>query len=331
MPEMSEEVPVLETRGLGVGFVEASGRRVPVVEKLNVRLFQGRMTALVGESGCGKSISASALGQLLPNGMAMDEGAVFLDGKQLDAAAQRNLCGRTLAYIFQDPGECLNPVFTIENQLREALPGPIRARRSASRARLAELLKKTGLDDAARVLKSYPHELSGGMQQRVLLAMALAGNPRVLIADEPTTALDVTVQAQVLKLLQTLMREEQLAILLITHNLGIVAEYADWVHVMYAGRIVEEGAVGILRNPAHPYVRGLLRALPQLDFPQCGKCRLEGIEGRVPPLGGRGDRCRFLPRCSEAAEDCADWMPHPVAVDGSAHWVECRLQEAPAP
>jgi len=287
----------LTASGLGVGFTPEGGVRQEVVGGVSLCLRAGRMVALVGESGCGKSITAAALGGLLPRGMKMDHGEINW--------ASGGACGpgRGLAYVFQDPGECLNPVFTIGNQIREVLPKEDRPR---AKERLTELLLTVGFEDPARVRESYPHQLSGGMQQRAMLAMALAGHPRVLVADEPTTALDVTVQARILRLLADLQQRENLAVLLITHNLGVVAEVADELHVMYAGRVVESGPVDLLRNPFHPYVKGLLKALPRLDEKDEV---LEGIEGSVPPLGRRPSGCRFHPRCPLARPECAEREP----------------------
>ena len=288
---------VLTASGLGVGLSGAGGRRVEVVGGVDLSLRAGRMVALVGESGCGKSITAAALGGLLPRGMAQDRGEIrWADGGGRGP-------GRGLAYVFQDPGECLDPVFTVGSQIREALP---KAERARAGERMDELLRTVGFEEPARVLASYPHQLSGGMQQRAMLAMALAGRPRVLVADEPTTALDVTVQAKILRLLAELQRSEELAVLLITHNLGVVAEVADEVQVMYAGRVVECGPVELLRDPRHPYVKGLLRALPRLEG---GAERLEGIEGSVPPLGRHPPGCRFHPRCPWARALCGEREP----------------------
>ena len=288
---------MLTVAGLGVGFMPAAAERIAVVEDVEFTLHAGRTTALVGESGCGKSITAAALGGLLPRGLRLDRGEI----RWADGGARGP--GRGLAYVFQDPGECLDPVFTIGSQIREVLPPEDRPRAAA---RLADLLQTVGFEDPARVLAGYPHQLSGGMQQRAMLAMALAGRPRVLVADEPTTALDVTVQAKILRLLVQLQRQENLAVLLITHNLAVVAEIADDLHVMYAGRIVESGPVDLLRNPRHPYVRGLLQALPDLDG--SGR-RLQGIEGAVPPPGRRPSGCRFHPRCPLARARCREREP----------------------
>jgi len=308
----------LSVAGLGVGYFPEKGRRLEVVGGVDLDLRAGRTVALVGESGCGKSITAAALGGLLPPGMVRDRGEIrWRVGGDCSP-------GRGLAYVFQDPGECLDPVFTIGSQIREALP---RAERRGAGKRLDRLLRTVGFEDPERVLASYPHQLSGGMQQRAMLAMALAGRPRVLVADEPTTALDVTVQAKILRLLAELQQLEHLAVLLITHNLAVVAEIADEVLVMYAGRIVEAGPVHILGNPRHPYVNGLLKALPQLGT---GPARLEGIAGTVPPLGRRPPGCRFHPRCPLAQPVCREREP-PLNGPGDGHRAACWVREAEGP
>jgi len=304
------EDAVLTASDLGVGFTPEGRQRQEVVRGVNLDLIPGRMVALVGESGCGKSVTAAALGGLLPRGMTMDQGTIRW------ASGVSGLPGQGLAYVFQDPGECLNPVFTIGNQIREVLPA---ADRSRAEDRMEDLLRTVGFEDPGRVQASYPHQLSGGMQQRAMLAMALAGRPLVLVADEPTTALDVTVQAKILRLLADLQRKEQLAVLLITHNLGVVAEVADDLHVMYAGRVVESGPVGLLRNPFHPYVKGLLKALPRLEEQAE---QLEGIDGAVPPLGRRPSGCRFHPRCPLCHPICREKEPELVIKDG-ARLVAC--------
>lgn len=324
--EAATERPVLSVKELGVGLwgegaTHRAGERRAVVEGLTFELWAGRMLALVGESGCGKSITAAALGGLLPRGMRMDEGEIL-------GEADVRRAGRGMAYVFQDPGECLDPVFRIGHQIREALPPE---ERRHPEARVRALLETVGFQEPERVAKAYPHQLSGGMQQRAMLAMALAGHPRVLIADEPTTALDVTVQARLLRLLAELQQKEQLAVLLITHNLGVVAEVADDVLVMYAGRAVEQGPVKVLQAPKHPYVRGLLRALPRLEK---SPPPLEGMEGQVPPPGRRPGGCAFHPRCPFARPICSErvpaWMPLNTKETGTsfpgqtAHGVACH-------
>jgi oligopeptide/dipeptide ABC transporter ATP-binding protein len=303
---------VLSAKGLTIGYRDEEGRRVPVVEDVSFDLRAGRMLALVGESGCGKSVTAAALGGLLPRGMS-------LDGGTITAAPGILRAGQGLAYVFQEPGACLDPVFRVGRQIMEAMPRP---ERRGGRKRMLELLAQVGFHEPERVAKSYPHQLSGGMQQRAMLAMALAGRPRILVADEPTTALDVTVQARLLRLLADLQREENLAVLLITHNLGVVAEVADEVLVMYAGRTVERGPVSLLSAPRHPYVGGLLKALPRLER-DAGP--LEGIPGQVPALGRRPSGCPFHPRCTIARAECAERMPDWVEVE-KGHAVACWVR-----
>lgn len=302
------QAPVLEVSGLAV-----HAGSVEIASDISLSLYPGRMLALVGESGCGKSLSAAALGDLLPPG--------------LTATAEKPSGLRAgphgLAYVFQDPGVHLNPVLSVGAQITEALVLADVPRRDR-RARLLDLLGRVGLPDPARVAASYPHQLSGGMQQRAMIAMALALSPRALVADEPTTALDVTVQARILDLLRHLQRTENLAVLLITHNLGVVAQVADDVAVMYAGRIVEQGSVAdVLRRPAHPYVQALLRALPSLRGSDVSR-PLHEIPGRVPPPGSRPAGCRFAPRCPFAAPECAQATPplRPCASDAS-HLAAC--------
>ena len=315
---MSEPVPVLSARALRIVYrAPGAAAPVPVVEDVSFDLYPGRMLALVGESGCGKSVTAAALGGLLPRGMT-------LDGGRIDAAPGVLRAGRGLAYVFQDPGECLDPVFRVGRQIVEAMPRPDRRHSSD---RLRALLLQVGFRDPDRVARSYPHQLSGGMQQRAMLAMALAGRPRILVADEPTTALDVTVQARLLRLLADLQRGENLAVLLITHNLGVVAEVADDLLVMYAGRAVESGPVSLLSAPRHPYVEGLLRALPRLS-PDAAP--LEGIPGQVPALGRRPAGCPFHPRCPLARPECSTTVPHPTRTP-TGHAVACHVRAFPSP
>ncbi|MBR4251900.1 MAG: ABC transporter ATP-binding protein [Kiritimatiellae bacterium] len=315
---MTAPAPVLSARDLRIVYrAPGAAAPVPVVEDVSFDLHPGRMLALVGESGCGKSVTAAALGGLLPRGMELASGSI-------DAAPGVLRAGRGLAYVFQDPGECLDPVFRVGRQIVEAMP-PADRRHSADRLRA--LLVQVGFHDPDRVARSYPHQLSGGMQQRAMLAMALAGRPRILVADEPTTALDVTVQARLLRLLADLQRSGNLAVLLITHNLGVVAEVADDLLVMYAGRAVESGPVSLLSSPRHPYVEGLLRALPRLapDAPP-----LEGIPGQVPALGRRPAGCPFHPRCPLARPECATAVPHPTR-GPAGHTVACHVRAFPSP
>lgn len=295
---------------------------IRAVDGVSFDIAGGETVALVGESGCGKSVTALALTRLVPVPGYYAGGAVMFGGRdvrQLDLSELSRLRGAEISYIFQEPSQSLNPVFTVGYQIAEAL----RLHRSGmnARAETINLLKKVGIADAEHRLHSYPHELSGGMQQRVMIAMALACRPKLLVADEPTTALDVTVQAQILGLLARLQAELGMAVLLITHNLGIVAGLARRVNVMYAGRIVESGLTGeILKTPRHPYTRGLLAAVPRL---KSTAERLPGISGAVPNPGSLPSGCKFHPRCPLAAEKCRKIEPEESVVSEN-HGVKCH-------
>lgn len=299
-------------------------RPIRAVDGLSFSVNQGRTVALVGESGCGKSVTALSLARLVQEppgfyagGHINFEGRSVLD---MDRAELSKMRGRDIAYIFQEPGSALNPVFRVGDQIKESLklhrPGINRSEEAIS------LLTTVGLPDPEKRVNSYPHELSGGQQQRVMIAMALACRPRLLVADEPTTALDVTIQAQILELLADLQRQFGMAILIITHNLGLVAEVADFVNIMYAGRIVEAGPTEpILISPAHPYTKALLDAVPRLDA--AGKTAV-GIKGAVPHPANLPAGCKFAPRCSRARHTCTasepELLPH---ADSGSRTVRC--------
>ncbi|MBX3650305.1 MAG: ABC transporter ATP-binding protein [Burkholderiales bacterium] len=305
---------LLEVENLRVSFATPRGS-VRAVDGVSWRIKAGEVLALVGESGCGKSVSALAVLRLLADN-ARAEGRVIFDGRdllQLPAAALPAIRGRDIAMIFQDPASALNPVLRIGFQVMEPLRIHLGMNAAAARARAIELLGRVGIPDAARRIDDYPHQLSGGMRQRVVIATAIACNPRLIIADEPTTALDVTLQAQILGLLRDLASEQGIALLLITHNLGIVARYADRVSVMYAARIAEEApAAALFARPLHPYTAGLLRAVPRLDRPR--GTRLETIEGVPPDLLALPSGCRFAPRCAWRIDACAQRLPDLEAV-----------------
>lgn len=294
---------------------------VRVVHGVSFEVGRGEAVGLVGESGCGKSLTALSLARLLPEPHARYAGGrIRMDGLDVLALSDTELRawrGRRIAYVFQEPAAALNPVLTLERQIREVLR--LHRPELDTPAEVERLLIRVGLADARRVRRSYPHQLSGGMQQRAVLAMALAGRPELLIADEPTTALDVTVQAQIMDLLSTLQRELGMALLLITHNLGLVARATDRLYVMYAGRMVEQGPTRkVLRRPAHPYTRALLRAVPRLR----GGGVLQGIPGSVPHGSERPTGCVFHPRCEQRRDSCVtvdpDW-----SVAGERHQVRC--------
>ena len=300
---------LLEVRGLSISFRGAT-RWLPAVDGLDIDLARGQTLGLVGESGCGKSVTALSLLGLLPHGTARVEGSIRLSGQELtglDERGWRAMRGRRVAMVFQDPMTALNPLLTVEAQISEVLRLHRGLSGKAAREEAAAWLDRVGIPDPISRLKSHPHELSGGMRQRVLIAMSLCARPEILLADEPTTALDVTIQAQILELLADLQRELGMAMIFITHDLGVVERVADRICVMYAGKVVEEGPSGqILSSPCHPYTQGLLGAVPGFR-PRTG--RLTAIPGRVPPPGSWPEGCRFHPRCSHAVPACAATQP----------------------
>ncbi|MEH2485335.1 ABC transporter ATP-binding protein [Bradyrhizobium sp. AZCC 2230] len=314
--------PLVSIEGLSVAF-----NGVPVLRGVDLALSKGEALGLVGESGSGKSVTWLAALGLLPR-HANISGSVRLDGREILGARASELDqvrGGRVAMIFQDPASALNPVLTIRKQLCEALALHRDLSGEAVKAEALRLLNLVGIPDAARRLAAYPHEFSGGQVQRIMIAMALAGNPDLLIADEPTTALDATIQAQILELLSTVRREMGMAMVLISHDLGVVAENCDRVAVMYAGRIVEQAPANqIFADPVHPYAQGLIGALPPLDGP---RRRLSAIPGTVPDPAHMPDGCAFAPRCALAAEPCRLAVPTlaPIAIDRT---VACFRAEA---
>jgi len=313
--------PLLEVRDLRVAFASEGGE-LPAVRGVSLRLEPGETLALVGESGCGKSVTALALMRLLDPG-ARVSGTLCFRGQDLAGLGEegiRRIRGAEIGMIFQEPMTSLNPVFRIGDQIGEVLELHRGLGHAAAGRAAAELLARVRIPEPARRAEQYPHELSGGMKQRVMIAMALACDPALLIADEPTTALDVTIQAQILELLRALRQEAGMAILLITHDLGVVAQFADRVAVMYAGEIVEEAPVReLFRAPLHPYTRALLRALPRPGE----RGRLDAIEGTVPSLRELPPGCAFSARCGEALPRCAGEPPPVIAVEGRP--VRCWL------
>jgi oligopeptide/dipeptide ABC transporter ATP-binding protein len=315
-------VRVVEISDLHVSFPLESGE-VPAVDGVSFALDAGRTLGLVGESGCGKTMTALAMIRLvLPPGR-ITGGQILFDGVdllQLSEAEMRERRGRDLAMIFQEPMTALNPVLTVGTQIAEAIRQHQRLDRRAARAAAIELLRLVEIPDPERRVDEYPHQLSGGMRQRVMIAIALSCRPKVLIADEPTTALDVTIQAQILDLLAHLQSQLGMALLLVTHDLGVVAERADDIAVMYAGRLIEQGPVAsVFARPLHPYTAALLRSLPRLGT---ASTRLEVIPGSVPPLYAMPSGCRFRDRCPLAIAACAEVVPQLTEYE-SQHRVAC--------
>jgi oligopeptide/dipeptide ABC transporter ATP-binding protein len=333
---MEPVAPLLEVRSLRTEFATARGRLV-AVDGISYDVLPGETVALVGESGCGKSVSALSVLRLVasPPGRIVG-GEIRFRGRDLLGLSEeemRHVRGREIAMVFQEPMTSLNPVLTVGRQLTEGLEIHLGMTPAAARKRAGELLQMVGIPDPERRLDQYPHQFSGGMRQRMMIAMALACEPALVLADEPTTALDVTIQAQILELLKGLSRRLGVAMVIITHNLGVVARYADRVNVMYAGRIIERASArDLYAAPRHPYTLGLLSSVPRLDEPR--RTKLDPIEGQPPDLVRLPAGCRFRPRCRHVVERCAVEDPplEPIAGDHlSACWVAGTLgRRAPA-
>lgn len=315
--------PLLDVKNLATYFYTPEGV-VKAVDGVSYDLEEGETLGLVGESGCGKSVSALSVMGLIPwpPGRVVS-GEILFQGEDLrkyDTQEMRKIRGKEISMVFQEPMTSLNPVLTIGRQLTETMELHLKLSKAAAAARAVEMLQKVGIPDAERRLTQYPHQFSGGMRQRVMIAMALSCDPKLLIADEPTTALDVTIQAQVLEVMQGLCREFGTALIIITHNLGVVARYADRVNVMYAGRIIERSSAReVYGNPHHPYTLGLLHSVPRLDEPR--RTKLDPIEGQPPDLATLTGACAFLPRCRYAVEKCAEYPP--LVSVGENHVAAC--------
>ncbi|MCI0652442.1 MAG: ABC transporter ATP-binding protein [Planctomycetes bacterium] len=322
--------PLLDIRDLCTYFYTDDGV-VKAVDGVSYQIRRGETLGVVGESGCGKSVTAMSILRLIPQPPGrIVSGKILFDGKdlvQLDDRAVRAIRGNRISMIFQEPMTSLNPVFRVGDQIGEALMLHQGLKKSQARMRAINMLARVGIPTPESRVDDYPHQMSGGMKQRVMIAMALACDPALLIADEPTTALDVTIQAQILDLLRELKRERRMAILLITHDLGVIAEMADYVAVMYAGKVVECAPVGdLFRAPRHPYTLGLFRSLPRLGT---RKRRLEVIPGNVPNPLAFPSGCKFRPRCPYAEARCAEIEPALESV-GPGHTAAClRLSEIP--
>lgn len=320
---------LLRIRNLKTQFFTRKGV-IPAVDGIDIDVRRGTITGIVGESGCGKSMTALSIMGLVPSPGRIVTGEILLEGQDLtrkNYAEMSAIRGRDVSMIFQEPMTALNPVFPIGRQVGEALRLHSSLSRERIRERVVEMLDLVGIPEPASRVRAFPHQLSGGLRQRVMIAMALICDPKLLIADEPTTALDVTIQAQILELMQDLMKRLDTSIILITHDLGVVAEVCDEVNVMYAGKVVEQGSVyDLFDSPAHPYTWGLLQSIPKMHEHRPGQ-RLFNIEGMVPPLLDLPKGCRFAPRCGRASSLCHEKEPELIPV-GEGHWVRCwRFQD----
>ncbi|CAM4506518.1 ABC transporter ATP-binding protein [Paenibacillus typhae] len=318
---------LLEVSGLCTEFKTAAGT-IRAVDGISLSVRKGETLGIVGESGCGKSITSLSIMQLLPKRISrIASGQIRFEGKdmlEMPAKEVRSIRGNRIAMIFQEPMTSLNPVFKIGRQISESARYHLKLGKKEANERAIEMLRKVGIPRPEKIAEQYAHQLSGGMRQRVMIAMAMVCNPQLLIADEPTTALDVTIQAQILDLMRELQEKEGMSILMITHDLGVVAEMCDRVVIMYAGQIVEETDVATLySNPLHPYTRGLLASLPQLAG---DSERLTSIPGQVPNPANLPAGCRFAPRCPVAVDRCLTERPELVEIQ-PGHACRCLLQE----
>ncbi|RHW34774.1 ABC transporter ATP-binding protein [Lysinibacillus yapensis] len=321
---------LLNVKNLETTFFTEDGR-IPAVDHIDFHIYEGEILGIVGESGCGKSVTSLSIMGLVPSPPGkITSGQILLSDVDLTKQSEkqmRKIRGKEVAMIFQEPMTSLNPLYTIGQQLIEAiLLHNKKMKKKQAQAKAIEMMGLVGLPRAEQLMKDYPHQLSGGMRQRVMIAMALLCNPKLLIADEPTTALDVTIQAQILKLMKELNKQFKTAVLLITHDLGVVAEVCERVIVMYAGQIVEEAPVEeLFKNPRHPYTKGLIQSVPDMRYK---KETLYSIKGNVPKPGSIAMGCRFAPRCEFAAERCTTENPPLYDVgEMKVHKSRCFLQE----
>ena len=319
-----ENNSLLELKNVSISFFTPLGE-VKAVDNVSYKLEKSSVLGIVGESGSGKSVSAYSIMGLIDKPGKITNGEIFFEGRDLlkvSANELRELRGDQISMIFQDPMTSLNPVYTIGMQIREALSVHHKTTKSKATDRVVELLDLVGINDPRKRIKQYPHELSGGMRQRIMIAMALAGDPKVLIADEPTTALDVTIQAQILELIKDIQKKINMAVILITHDFGIVADLADDIIVMYGGGIIESGSVyDIFKKPKHPYTKGLLKSLPRVDIKQD---KLIPIEGTPIDLINMRSGCPFSPRCNDCLKVCIDHKPEEHKFENT-HKVSCWL------
>jgi peptide/nickel transport system ATP-binding protein len=316
---------LLRIKGLKTYFHTDDGV-VPAVDGVDITIHEGETVGIVGESGCGKSVTSLTAMRLTPGKVV--EGSITFDGKDIIGLSEeemRGIRGNEMAMIFQEPMTSLNPVFTIGQQIEEAIKIHLKYDKKKARQKAIEMLAMVGIPRANEIVNEYPHQLSGGMRQRVMIAMAMSCNPKLLIADEPTTALDVTIQAQILDLMRELKKVHNTAIMMITHDLGVVAEMCDRVIVMYAGKVVEEAdVVTLFTNPKHPYTQGLMKSVPSLDVKEK---RLYSIKGNVPIPGSLRNGCTFAPRCEFAMDICRYKAPELEVVE-KGHTSRCWLYKS---
>ena len=318
---------LLEVQGLTTTFKGDYGKTISV-DHIHFHVDEGEVVCIVGESGCGKSVTSLSIMGLLGRGGAVTDGSVLFDSKNLLSMTEKEfdkIRGNEITMIFQDPLTSLNPVFTVGSQITESIRTHMHLSKEDAAKRAEALLTRVGMPDAHGTMKKYPHTLSGGMRQRVMIAMALSCNPRLLIADEPTTALDVTIQAQILELMMELKDKLGMAIIMITHDLGVVASMCERIAVMYAGKVVEYGtADDIFYNPKHQYTKGLIRSIPRIDTKEHE--RLVPIEGTPVDMLNPPRGCPFAPRCEECMKICLREMP-PVTNFGRVHYTQCWLNQ----
>jgi peptide/nickel transport system ATP-binding protein len=323
--DLSEREALLTVEGLSIKFKTGKKNFVNAVSQVDFTINKGETLALVGESGCGKSVTSLSIMRLISNSVGKIDGKIMLKDQDLNLLSEkkmRSIRGKDVSMIFQEPMTSLNPVHKIGKQISEVLKLHTHLSGDALKEQTIDMIKKVGIPRPEKIFNEYPHQLSGGMRQRVMIAMAMACNPSLLIADEPTTALDVTIQAQILDLMNGLKTDYDTAILLITHDLGVVAEMADRVMVMYYGQIVEEANVKtIFKNPQHPYTIGLLNSIPSLEDEYD---MLQSIEGNVPNIGEVTQGCPFFSRCSHAHAKCLESNP-PLVKTSNEHSVRCWL------
>lgn len=319
--------PILEIKDLRTHFFTERGE-IPAVDGVDLHVNPGEVLGVVGESGCGKSVTSLSVLKLVPSPPGkIVSGSILFQGQDITAMNEREMRkirGNCISMIFQEPMTSLNPLFTIGHQIVETIREHRKMSKKEARALALEMLKKVGIARAESIIDEYPHQLSGGMRQRVMIAMSITCNPDVLIADEPTTALDVTIQAQILDLIRRLNEERGMAVMMITHDLGVVAEMCHRVAVMYAGKVVEEGSVrDIFKRPLHPYTQGLIQSVPRMNET---RARLYSIPGNVPILSKNLQGCRFADRCPSVMPKCLEALPNLVE-QGSGHRCRCWLHE----